>query len=410
MAIVESSTVERFEINFSDEVLADLRSRLRNTRWAPDPDNADWHHGVPTAYLQSLVQYWLEEFDWRAAEARIMAYDHFRTEVDGVPIHFMSKPGVGPNPIPLLLVHGWPWTFWDYSRVVDQLADPSLDGGDPADAFDVIIPSVPGFAFSNPYADLDMNFVKIADLMHSMMTERLGYPRFAAAGGDLGALVAAQLGHKYADSMYGIHLTHDIPLDLLQNERPWDVTGGAFVPEDASDELREDILALTDTYASHVAVHMLDGQTLTHGLMDSPVGMLAWILERWHHWSDQRQNFDEVFPRDHLLTNATIWWATGCIGPSLRHYSHYQHFPWKPSHDRKPQIEAPAGFTFYVGDQIPPGTRTVEARKQAFLNGHSAEWFNTVHLSVTDAGGHFGPFENPKPFIDGLRENFRTLR
>ena len=158
-------------IHVPDEVLADLRRRLELTRWPDDAGNQDWYYGVHRAYLQQLVDYWRTDYDWRKAEARINAYEHYRVEVEGVPVHFMRRPGVGPNPTPLILTHGWPWTFWHWSKVVDPLADPAAHGGDPAEAFEVIVPSFPGFGFSTPLPDNpDMNFWKVADLWHTLLT------------------------------------------------------------------------------------------------------------------------------------------------------------------------------------------------------------------------------------------------
>jgi hypothetical protein len=183
-----------------------------------------------------------------------------------------------------------------------------------------------------------------------------------------------------------------------------------MIPKDASPELRADLLNSYRTYASHVAVHMLDAQTLTHALNDSPVGMLAWLLQRWKKWSDRYGDFEAVFPRDHILTNATIYWANQAIGSSIRVYPNTNRYPWKPSHDRTPVVEAPAGFTFLCGDAYPPGVHTPEERIAAFENGPTRSWFNPVHVDAHMKGGHFGPWENPDAFIDGIRATFRPLR
>src|SRR5258707_2681688 len=194
-------------IHVSDEQLSDLRARLKLTRWPLDAGNDDWYYGVGRTYLEELVDYWLNTYDWRKAETAINRYEHYRVHVNGVPVHFMRKPGVGPHPVPLILTHGWPWTFWHWSRVIDPLADPAAFGGDPADAFEVIVPSLPGFGFSTPLPDHpDMNFWKVADVWHTLMTETLGHAAYAAGGCDVGALVTGQLGHKYADELYGIHI------------------------------------------------------------------------------------------------------------------------------------------------------------------------------------------------------------
>jgi pimeloyl-ACP methyl ester carboxylesterase len=399
----------RFIINVSDDVLNDLRSRLKATRWSTDLNNETEHYGIGTDYMHSLVEYWADGFDWRAVERRLNEFVHHRVEIEGVPIHFVREPGKGPNPIPIVLSHGWPWTFWDWSKVIRPLADPAAFGSDPADAFDVIVPSLAGFGFSTPVSKGDMNFWKMSELWHSLMTRTLGYTKYAAGGSDYGALITNQLGHKYAASLYGIHLCKELPLTIFQSERPWDLTEGRMVPRNAWPELRESILLFQHTYASHVAAHMLDGQTITHGLNDSPAGMLAWLLQRWRHWSDRNGDFDEEFPRDHVLTNATIYWVNQAIGSSIRCYANANRYPWVPSHNRMPLVEAPAGFTFLLGDASPPGV-TVESRVDFFMNGPMRSQFNVVYAKAFEKGGHFAPWENPDAVIEGVRDTFRELR
>ena len=207
MTTPHSFPLEPTPIHVSDGVLDDLRARLALTRAPLDEGNGDWSYGVPHSYLRKLVAYWRDGYDWRKAEAATNAYEHYQVGVASVSVHFMRKPGRGPRPVPLILTHGWPWTFWHWSKVIDPLADPAAFGGDPADAFDVIVPSLPGFGFPGPLTGLpDVNFWKVSDLWHTLMTEVLGYEKYAAGGCDIGALVSSQLGHKYADELYGIHI------------------------------------------------------------------------------------------------------------------------------------------------------------------------------------------------------------
>jgi pimeloyl-ACP methyl ester carboxylesterase len=364
-------------------------------------------YGISTSYMKDMVDYWISEFNWRKVEADINAFKQYRVDVRGIPIHFIFERGKGPNPTPLLLTHGWPWTFWDWSKVIRPLTDPAAFGGDPKDAFDVIVPSLPGFGFSTPLPAGDMNFWKMGDLFHILMTDVLGYTKYGAGGADYGALITTHLGHKYAKYLHGIHLGHDLVPIFLQNDRNWDVTVG-ITPEDASSDLKAAIKRFEQTYVSHVAVHMLDAQTLTLGLNDSAVGMLAWLLQRWRKWSDPNANFASVFPNEHVLTNATIYWVTQSIGSSIRAYSNIKRYPWQPSHDRKPLIEAPAGFTFLTGDAYPPGA-TPENRVDIFRGGPTAEWFNTVYAKAHGVGGHFVPWENPSAFIEDVRNTFRIV-
>ena len=401
--------LEPAPIHVPDEVLADLRRRLELTRWPDDAGNQDWYYGVDRAYLQELVDYWRTGYEWRKAEAAINAYEHYRVEVEGVPVHLMRRPGVGPSPIPLILTHGWPWTFWHWSRVVDPLADPGAHGGDPAEAFDVLAPSFPGFGFSTPLPDHpDMNFWKVADLWHVLMTRTLGYRRYAAAGCDVGALVTGQLGHKYADELYAIHIGSGQKLTLFNGDRAWDLSGGRPIPEDLPAEIHAQIVALEKRFAVHLAAHTLDPSTLAYGLSDSPAGMLAWILERWVNWSDNGGDVETVFGKDDLLTHAMIFWVGNAIGTSIRTYANNNRYPWAASHDRQPPIEAPTGITF-VGYENPPGV-TTDRRVQHFLESDRAAWYNHVNLTAHDHGGHFIPWELPDQWVDDLRRTFRGRR
>lgn len=396
-------------IFISDDILNDLYDRLKSARWPADAGNDDGFYGVKRQYLQGLTDYWIHEFDWRKAEKAINAYEHYQVKVDGIPVHFMRKPGVGPHPVPLILSHGWPWTFWHWSKVIDPLADPGAFGGDPAEAFDVIVPSLPGFGFSAPLPDHpDMNFWKIADVWHKLMTDTLGYTKYAAAGCDVGALVTGQLGHKYSGELYGIHIGSALKLNFFNGERAWDYTGGRPVPGHLPASIRSQILELDRKFAVHLAVHVLDSGTLAYGLSDSPVGMLAWILERWMRWSDNKGNIETVFSKDDLLTHATIFWVNNAIETSMRIYANNNRYPWTPSHDRSPVVEAPTGITF-VGFENPPGVPT-ENRVSNFLESDRAAWYNHVNITAHEEGGHFIPWEVPDQWVDDLRRTFRGRR
>ncbi|WP_406047660.1 epoxide hydrolase family protein [Kribbella sp. NBC_00889] len=398
--------LEPTPIHVPDDVLDDLRRRLTATKWPLDAGNDDGFYGVRRTQLQALVEYWADGFDWRAAERAINAFEHYRVDVNGVPVHFLRKPGVGPNPVPLILSHGWPWTFWHWSKVIGPLADPAAYGGDPADAFDVIVPSLPGFGFSTPLTNQpDMNFWKIADVWHDLMTGVLGYPKYAAAGCDVGALVTGQLGHKYADELYGIHIGSGLKLTFFNGDRGWDLSGGNPIPPNLPPAIHDRIIELERRFAAHLATHVLDPSTLGFGLADSPAGMLAWILERWLSWSGG----DKAFSDDDLLTHATIYWAGNAIDTSIRTYANNNRYPWTPSHDRTPAIEAPTGITF-VGYEDPPGVSTPEERVQNFLNSDRAEWYNHVNLTAHPGGGHFIPWELPTEWTDDLRRTFRNYR
>lgn len=414
--MVDLSRAESMTIHIEDDVLQELTHRLSRTRFPDLADSDNDAYGISQSYLQELITYWIEEFDWRAYETELNRYDHYRAEVGGETIHFMHRPGVGPEPTPVILTHGWPWTFWHWSKVVDALADPAAHGGDPLDAFDVIVPSYPGFGFSSPSVRADLNYWKVSDLWHELMTDVLGCDRYGAGGGDFGALVTAQLGHKYADSVIGMHVSTPTPLDIFQGERWWDITEGRVSPPDATQLERDGLQRYMKKFVAHIAVHMLDSQTLSFGLSDSPAGLLAWIVRRYQLWAHHDGDLESVFSKDDLLAVATIFWATNTIGSSIRTYVNTAKYPWSPSHDRTPVIEVPAGITF-MGFENPPGVSGeqrvkayVEASSKRSPSDRSASWYNLINVKAHDHGGHFAPWENPDAWITDMRDTFRAAK
>lgn len=392
-----SNDVRRFEISFLDEEIADVRHRLKNTRWPSDLNNEDWCYGVNRTYLAELVDYWINEYDWRHWEREINRFSHYKATVDGIPIHFIRERGHGPRPIPIILTHGWPWTFWDYSKVIHPLTNPAQFGGDPEDAFEVIVPSLPGFGFSGTSDMIGMNFWKSADLWHSLMTKTLGFDRFAAQGGDFGAMLTSQLSHKYAADLLGIHITTVVPLDLFTNDRPWDIFGQA-VHSEIPPELRAILVAKERLVASHMTAHTLDPQTLAYGISDSPVGLMAWILERRRAWSDCSGDVELRFSKDHLITTAMIYWLTNSFVSSVRFYADAMKYPWQPSHDRTPVCEAPAGLSIMLGDPV------------AFPDPRLEAAYDVRYRKQHQVGGHFTPYEAPDALIEDIRATFRPLR
>ena len=310
---------EPFEIAIPEEKLEDLRERLERINWAPDFGNEGWAYGVNGEYLRELADHWLNRYDWRAHEAEMNRFDNFRVEIEGMPIHFVHERGKGPNPIPIILSHGWPWTYWDLRHVIGPLTDPAAHGGDPADSFDVVVPSLPGYGFSTPLTTPGINYWRTADLWVTLMRDVLGYERFAAQGGDWGALVTSQLGHKYAEHLIGIHLTDAIMLNMFTHDRPW-VLGDPGLASMPPGEARAANLARLRYYSAHVAVQALDPQTLAFMAHDSPIGLCAWILERRRNWGDTNGDVESRFPKDDLLTTMMLYWATDAFVTSVRYY------------------------------------------------------------------------------------------
>jgi microsomal epoxide hydrolase len=389
--------VESFTVAIPDEQLDDLRRRLKNTNWPRDMANDDWRYGVNGEYLRGLVEYWLNGYDWHAEERLINGFSHYRAEIDGIPLHFIREPAKGPNPIPLVMIHGWPWTFWDYHELIRPLADPVAFGGDPSDSFEVIVMSMPGFGFSSPLRRAGMNAWRAADPIHTLMTDELGLPRFGAQGGDWGATTSAQLGHKYPDNVIGIHLTSAPRLDHWNSQRSWDVTGGRMAPDDLPASARAERLDVQRRIASHVAVHMLDPQTLAYALHDSPVGLLAWLVERRRAWSANDGDVEQAFTRDFLLTTTSIYWFTDTFVTSARLYAEAGNNPWSPSHLGEPRVNVPTGVSYMRHDV---SSRSNEAEQQ----------FDLRYVKEHAVGGHFAPAEEPQAVVDDIRATFRSLR
>jgi pimeloyl-ACP methyl ester carboxylesterase len=385
--------IETLDVTVPDTVLDDLRHRLTHVRWPEDFANDDWRYGVPRAYLEELVEYWRTGYDWRKHERAINSYANFRTVIDDVPVHFIHERGTGPAPLPLVLTHGWPWTFWDFEKVIRPLADPASHGGDPADAFDVVVPSLPGFGFSTPLTRTGVSVWRTADLWLKLMRDELGYDRFGAQGGDWGHWVSAQLGHKYPEYLIGVHLNIAVPMDYM--------TAGIATEDDYADDEKGNFAHTQQQMVhatSHVVVQGLEPQTLSYGLHDSPVGLLAWLLDRRRWWSDSHGDVESVFTKDELLTLATLYWVTDSFVTSVRYYWESQRDVWQPSHDRRPVVEVPTGIAVFPRELI--------IQPKAWMESY----YNLTHLTHMKAGGHFAPAEQPDALVQDIRQFFRPLR
>jgi len=384
--------IEPFKIEIADAVIDDLKSRLRGTRFPADFGNDDWDYGTNGAYLQELVRYWAEEYDWRVHERAMNAFSHFRTVIDEVPIHFIHARGNGPKPMPLIMSHGWPWTFWDLQKVIGKLADPAAFGGDPADAFDVVIPSLPGFGFSTPLTTPGVNFSRTADMWVTLM-QRLGYETFAAQGGDFGAFVTAQLGHKFAQKTLGIHIHLAGPLGMISGNMP---NASMFGP--GEENWAAGNAAFLEQESAYSRLQATKPQSLAYGLNDSPAGLAAWILEKRRRWSDCGGEVERRFSKDDLCTTMTLYWVTQSIGTSVRFYAEAKRQPWRAAHDRQPVVESPTAVLLFDKDIVKLPRRWAET------------YYNLQRWTVSPTGGHFVPMEEPDILVQDLRAFFRTLR
>lgn len=349
----------------------------------------DWSYGVPVAYLRELVEFWVDGFNWRAQEAAINQWPQFRVDLDGQPIHFVHVKGKGPDALPLLLTHGWPWTLWDFADVIGPLTDPASYGGDASDSFDVVAPSLPGYAFSSPLRR-GVNIAEVAEIWAHLMQNVLGYRQFVAQGGDWGALVSAQLGHAHPDAVLGVHLS--MPNILSVNWRA--LQRSDYVGEEhLYDRMKERMV-----HTSHLNVHMTDPQTLAVALEDSPAGLAAWIIDRRRNWSDHDADVGRALDREHLLTTVMIYWATRTIGSSMRFYWENRHRAWRPAHDRSPVVEPPTAVAVFPRDLIFVPRRLAEERT------------NLRRWTEMPQGGHFAHIETPGLLVEDIRAFARELR
>ncbi|MDT3439205.1 epoxide hydrolase [Pseudofrankia sp. BMG5.37] len=383
-------TFEPFEIRIAEDRLRLLGDRLRTAVWADEAAGTDdWHYGVSGRYLRDLIEHWRNEYDWRGHEAAMNGWPHVRGEIDGVVVHALYERGSGPAPLPLVLTHGWPWTFWDFAKVIEPLAHPENFGGDPADAFDVVVPSLPGSVFSAP-SRAGIGWRQTARLWVTLMAE-LGYHRFGAHGGDSGAFVTAQLAHEYADRLVGAHLTYPALLGV-------DV-GGIRRDDFSADEVGYfDARRDQQANLTHFLTHTLEPQTLAWALQDSPIGQAAWMLHRRRAWSDCDGQVERRFTRDELITSFTLYWLTGTVGSSLRFYADSFRTPWKPVHERQPTLQAPTGIAVFP--------RELTHIPRAIAERHA----NLVRWTRMSTGGHFAPAEEPELLVADLRAFFRPLR
>jgi pimeloyl-ACP methyl ester carboxylesterase len=372
----------------SEPRLADLHQRLGNINWPHIVGDDDWCYGVPGAWLKDMAAYWREEWQWSRAASAMQAWPHYRVTIDGIPLHYLYAAASNPQAPALILTHGWPWTFWDFKDVIGPLSRPEKYGGDADQAFNVVVPSLPGFAFSTPLTQAGIDVARVAQLWVELMTRVLGYEKFAAHGGDWGALITAHLAHAHAEALHGAHMS----LTLIPGVDRSLLGADKF----ADDEqwMVERVAEAAPTITSHIAVHRLDPQTQAYALMDSPIGTAAWIWERRRNWSDCGGDIERAFDREHLCTTAALYWCTGAITSSMRLY--YEHFnkPWPLAHDRIPVLEAPSAFAVFPKDVV--------HMPSAVLATHA----NLQRYRVMPRGGHFGAAEAPDLLAEDVRAFF----
>jgi pimeloyl-ACP methyl ester carboxylesterase len=394
--------VEPFSIAVPQATLDDLAERLARTRWPDAADGPGWEDGTSPAFLRALVDWWQTGYDWRAQEAALNRFTHFKATVDGIGLHFVYERGRGPAPLPLVLTHGWPSTFYELLPLVPLLTDPASHGGDAADAFDVVIPSLPGYGFSDPLQGRG-SANRVPELWATLMVDALGYPRFGAHGGDIGAMVANRLALEHPERLVGIHVT--------RAAEPYVGPGAAPLTE-AEQALLEARARWHEHEGGYAHLQRTRPQTLAFGLADSPVGLAAWIVEKWRAWSDCDGQVTRRFSNDQLLTTVMLYWVTGTIGSSFRF-----HREWALGAASHPEAwtgrdEVPAGVVRPLGR----GERIqVPAAVALFDYPCPREWAERAYGDLrrfTDMprGGHFTAMEEPQLLAEDLRGFFRALR
>lgn len=380
--------LEPFSVPFSQHELDELRRRLGRIRWPDEVPGSRWEYGVDLRFLQQICRYWRNEFDWKLQVERLSAFHHYRYQWEGLGVHFMHERGKGPTPIPLILTHGWPGSFIEMLRIIPLLADPAAHGGDSVDAFDVVVPSLPGFGFSDRPVRRGMNTFRVAELWADLMSE-LGYSRFAAQGGDLGAGVSTILGLRHAHRMIGVHLNY-----IPGSYRPYLEERPELSP--AEKEFIMSAARWSEESGAYAHIQRTCPQTAAFGLNDSPVGLAAWILEKFRAWSDCGGDLYQRFGRDELLTNVTLYWMTETISSSFRMY--YE--------NRKAPLQ------FGPGDFVQPPCAVARFPKE--ISAPPREWvergYNVQHWTEMPRGGHFAAMEEPELLAQDIRAFFRGFR
>ena len=385
-AEIAGDGIRPFRINVPQADLDDLRDRLARTRWTADLPGTGWERGVPAAYLRDLAAYWEKEYDWRAHEAALNAYPQFVTSIDGAQVHFLHVRSAQPDATPLMLLHGWPGSVVEFLDLIGPLTDPAATGGDPAQAFHLVIPSLPGYGFSGPLTETGWTDGRTAAALVELM-DRLGYQRYGVQGGDVGAFIGPLLGRVAPDRVIGVHVN---ALVTFPTGDPADMA--------ALTEAEQGRLAAMGEWQQRSGAYMqIQGtrpQTIAHALTDSPAGLLAWITEKFQEWTDPAAALPEdAVDRDRILTDVSIYWFTGTAGSAAHTY--YERFNdpamWAP----KVRSEVPTGVAVFTTDMS--------------IRPFAAKLSNVVHWTEFSRGGHFAALEAPDLLAADVKDFFAAL-
>jgi pimeloyl-ACP methyl ester carboxylesterase len=378
-----SDAIRPFTVEISPDAVTDLRDRLARTRW-PNPEPvADWSQGIPLAYTMELCHYWQADYDFATAQQRLNTYPQFLTEIDGLDIHFLHVRSPEPNALPLVLTHGWPGSIVEFLNVIKPLTDPAAHGGDAADAFHVVCPSLPGYGWSGKPAEAGWGVDHIAQAWIALMA-RLGYDRYGAQGGDWGSMVTASVGRQDPDHVAGIHL--NMPVARPDQDTFGDLTA-------LEQQTLQDMARHREQGTGYSKQQTTRPQTLGYGLADSPAGQCAWIVEKFHEWTDCNGHPENAVARDALLDNVLVYWLTNSGASSARLY-------WESfTRGNMDEIGVPMGASIFPKEIVRMSRRW------------AAQRFTDIrYWNELDRGGHFAALEQPELFVDEVRAFFRLVR
>jgi len=381
------SSLQPFKIDVPEDRLERIRKKVVKFPWSDMADLSGWEYGTNLRYMKELCAYWVEEFDWRKQESAINRFSHFTAPVDGIDIHFIHEKGSGPAPTPLIIIHGWPGSVVEFLNTIEPLAHPERFGGNVADAFDVIVPSLPGFGFSGKPSH-PIGPRKIAEMFHSLMTEVLGYRYFMAQGGDWGGIISSWLGYEHAPACNAIHI------NIMAMRAPGEPVGAA---EQAWAEkiAREQIME--SGYRTQQATKP---QTLSYAMMDSPVGIAAWIIEKFNSWSDTvGDDIENVYSKDALLTNIMVYLVTGTFNTASWIYFGRREEGGRVLSPEGKRVEVPTGCALFPAEFLSWPPRSYMERV-----------YNVTHWTEMPSGGHFPAMEEPDYLVDDIRAFARSLR
>jgi pimeloyl-ACP methyl ester carboxylesterase len=381
--------IDRFQISIPQKILDDLRERLERTRWPDEVQDAEWRYGANLEYMKDLANYWLTKFDWRAQEQWINSFANYQAEVDELRVHFIHERGKGPNPIPILITHGWPSSFVEMLKLVPLLTDPANHGGDASESFNVIVPSVPGYGFSERPLQAGMTRWRVADLWVKLMAG-LGYQRFGLQANDIGAVISGWLSFDHPEHVIGFQTMMPTfpPPSFDEAESPMTEVEKSFAAT---------VRAWDEDEGGYDAIQTTRPQTLAYGLNDSPVGLMAWIVEKWRAWTDPEGDVEKYFSKDELLTNVMIYWVTETANSSIRSYYERAHDTRSLKSDDK--IRVPTGVALSL--------EAVQRAPRAWVNRRYADIRRWTEFS---SGGHFLAAEDPEMLAVEIRAFFRQFR